>query len=255
MTVPTNTPVRVKISQFIMREKDLLSREFDGVITRVSARGAVLFQGHVTLAKSESCRRCGLKITNPVSRWCGFGPICSGYLGIDRPEALDEEQQASERNRIALETQVEMWLPPSTKITLLDAPVERQPEVINEWNNVNIFVITKGGNFHVRFPYNAVKKDKLKLAGARWDPVEKEWYLPRTVAAVQAIETVFAGDVIDVDQPYLDLWHRWQVGTDTQGIKRANSLPAIPGIATDAWLHQRQAFWFVAELWGGLPSR
>jgi hypothetical protein len=39
-----------------------------------------------------------------------------------------------------------------------------------------------------------------------------------------------------------------------QNMKNADDLPEIPCTKTKAWKHQLQSFWFVVNLWGGLPE-
>ncbi len=34
----------------------------------------------------KNCHRCGRNLTHPVSMYVGFGPVCSEYLGVDRPK-------------------------------------------------------------------------------------------------------------------------------------------------------------------------
>jgi SNF2 family DNA or RNA helicase len=42
---------------------------------------------------------------------------------------------------------------------------------------------------------------------------------------------------------------------EAQSTKTAEDLPDIPLIKTSAWHHQKQCFWYVVGLWGGMPAQ
>ena len=104
-------------------DKAMMTRELTGVVTAASAK-AVRFTGCASTRPAEFCHRCGREITNPTSRYCGYGPICSDYLGIPRDEVTEEELVAI-RGQVAENTKlVDVWIPKSKILAAEIIPTE-----------------------------------------------------------------------------------------------------------------------------------
>lgn len=111
------------------------------------------------------------------------------------------------------------------------------------------------GRILVRAPFEL--KDKLKeIPTARWLPAYKCWSYSPTPAIALKLDTMlgtYAG-TYQADEEFQSLLQQSFKQAEAQAAKDAEDLPPIPCTKTPAWRHQLQAFWFVANLWGGLPS-
>lgn len=107
------------------------------------------------------------------------------------------------------------------------------------------------GRILVRAPFEL--KEKLKeIPTARWVPQYKCWsYSPTPVIALKLDELL---GIYKSDQQFKDLLQQAYSISEAQVKKEAEDLPDIPCTKNPAWKHQKQAFWFVVNLWGGLPS-
>lgn len=112
----------------------------------------------------EKCLRCSRKLTNPVSMYVGFGPICSGHLGIERPE-YDE--------LIALNPELPEHL---EKLRQIRQTLEARN---NEEKNKEGSVTLEDDTITIKFKWGCQNfdkiKDTVKSCQARWNPSEKQW--------------------------------------------------------------------------------
>ena len=98
-------------------------------------------------------------------------------------------------------------------------------------------------------------KDRCKaIPGARWDKELKAWRYPFTPFAAKAIAAEFPPGTCKWSDIAEKLLLESQAIVDASAHKTATTLPDIPHMKTQPWLHQRQAFWFVVGVWGGLPK-
>ena len=108
-----------------------------------------------------------------------------------------------------------------------------------------------GGRILVRAPFEL--KDKLKeIPTGRWIPQYKCWsYNPTPTIAFQLDNLL---NTYQSDEQFEELLDQAFSISEAQTKKDADDLPQIPCTKHPAWRHQCQAFWFVANLWGGLPE-
>lgn len=100
------------------------------------------------------------------------------------------------------------------------------------------------------FPF----KDQLAaIPGADWKkaPV-KAWEYPASPTAARNLVAAFPD--LQFDQAFGGLLAEAGKIDEAQSFKRADNLPEIPCTRTAAWKHQARGFWFIANLWGGLPD-
>lgn len=115
--------------------------------------------------------------------------------------------------------------------------------------------IDESGNYiEVRSPYDF--KDYISLIpSAHWrrgGPAERAWVLPATFAAVGQLEyhmVDFMGgqEGIARSRDYKNLRGLWLKSVEARSYRDRDELPDIPNLTTEAWLHQRQAYWFALE--------
>ena len=110
--------------------------------------------------KSEKCLRCSHTLTNPVSMYVGFGPICSEYLGIKRPEYEDLMKLNPEDNE-----QLDKLLAARQKLEAA--------------NNIEGSVTLENDQVIIKFPWNCQDfgaiKSTVKQYAAKWNPQKKHW--------------------------------------------------------------------------------
>lgn len=98
-------------------------------------------------------------------------------------------------------------------------------------------------------------KDVCKLImGARWNGELRCWTYPAAAWTAVEIAEAFSMNRISGDAEFLALLKEYEALMETQAVKVAEDLPAIPVTKSQPWQHQVQAFWFVVGLWGGLPD-
>ena len=101
-----------------------------------------------------------------------------------------------------------------------------------------------------------IYKDKCKaIPGGRWDKELRAWRYPFTPFSAKAIAEQFPPDKSKWSDIAEKLLLESQAIADSARYKTAETLPEIPVSKSKPWLHQQQAFWFVAGLWGGLPNQ
>lgn len=183
----------LRLPQFIMNSKGLLTREFEGEALRWTEKG-VLVKARPILTPSDYCRRCGRKITNPVSMLVGHGPECSEILGI--PRNFDPDDAKAIRDAAAKEGEVETWFPIKYAFTATGEAWSPPPPTAEEQAEAALkdaellaadqVKITSNatGPFYVEFPYNkravALVKD---IPGRKWDSNRKIWTVPKASGA------------------------------------------------------------------------
>lgn len=115
------------------------------------------------LIKSEKCLRCSRPLTNPVSMYVGFGPICSEVLGINRP---DYEEL--------------LKLNPEDKEQLAHLAAIRQK--LETANNIEGTVTLEDDRVIIKFPWGCQDFDAIKATvkkfAAKWNPQKKQWEAP-----------------------------------------------------------------------------
>lgn len=73
------------------------------------------------------------------------------------------------------------------------------------------------------------------------------YYQPSPATAATILE-VYGPTGVDHDEAMAELLAQAQRIKDATSHKSAEDLPAVPNSKTDAWLHQRQAFWFARDM-------
>lgn len=118
------------------------------------------------IIKSEKCLRCSRPLSNPVSMYVGFGPICSEILGIPRPEydAL-------------------MKLNPDATQDL--SALQQAREKLEAKNQIEGAVTLQEQEIITKLPYKCKDFDAIKAVlkslmknGVRWNNIEKQWHVP-----------------------------------------------------------------------------
>jgi hypothetical protein len=270
MTTATPTHVLVRIPQWLAYKSDFRSRELEGHIVEVRGKG-ILFEGNAVVSESDNCHRCGRVIENPVSRIVGYGPICSELLGIPRdPDpALIAEYRAMVRAR-----KIRDWLPAgrvevldseSGKPISLDAIVTvsaaagalvdqavaaHAPAAEKRRNRNEIRLAVNKGVIEI---HSDIKwKDAIKsIPGRRWEKDRGErgcWVLPATPSAASMARVTLGTASLVTDAAFDALLEQAATRDRSAVHKSASDLPPVPVSKTDAWLHQRQAYWFARNL-------
>jgi SNF2 family DNA or RNA helicase len=118
-----------------------------------------------------------------------------------------------------------------------------------------VLIKVSEGRIRVNAPF--AYKDALKgLPGARWQPNTPPakggwWTFPATATAADSVHGLFSGAVavsVQSDEAFQGLMVSASAIIDAQSKKGAQELPAIPVSKTEAWLHQKQAFWFTKNM-------
>jgi len=108
----------------------------------------------------------------------------------------------------------------------------------------SITVTVNDGRIAIKSHYR--HKDTCKsIPGARWNANKRQWTYPESPSSALAIIDAFTGVGIDSDERFDRLCDEGEEMRAAAAHKEATELPAVPGLNKDAWLHQRQAFWFL----------
>lgn len=92
-------------------------------------------------------------------------------------------------------------------------------------------------------------KEKCKaLPGARWSPAIKQWTVPASPSAADAIAAFFPQSAAQWSADALTLLAEAETITKASLHKESHSLPSIPQTKTEPWLHQLRAFWFAHDI-------
>ena len=107
------------------------------------------------------------------------------------------------------------------------------------------------GRILVRAPFEM--KDKLKeLPTARWMPQYKCWSFSQTPNVAYQLDNLLGA--YQADKQFQCLLDQSLQQVEAQVAKTSKDLPPIPCVKRPPWEHQKACFWFVANLWGGLPE-
>lgn len=113
-----------------------------------------------TQIKSKKCLRCSRPLSNPISMYVGFGPICSETLGIQRPDYDGL-----------------MRLNPENEDDLVKLQEARQQ--LEAANKVEGTVALEGDQVIIKFPWGCQDFDAIKATvkkfAAKWNPQKKQW--------------------------------------------------------------------------------
>lgn len=240
--------VIVKLPAWLMNANAFASRELQGVVERESDRGLYLV-GHASTRPSDHCHRCGRQITNPVSLLVGYGPDCSEMLGI--PRDLPEELVAEVRDRVAVSTAWQGWLPKSkVDVEIVGRSFTPEPVATQEEGTqvpeVSLTVVK--AKIQIRAPFGWKDRIKDELPGRAWDAKAKVWTVPATASGAVACMTLFTPNLCSTDPEFEALIEKARTRVRVAEHKTAGELPDIPSTATPAWLHQKQAYWFGEQL-------
>lgn len=113
-------------------------------------------------------------------------------------------------------------------------------------------VWVEDGVMRMRSPYEARLIVKTQILAAEWSKKRKVYELPATPQAALSIANALGQYGIDADDAATALVKQGHEGKKAQAKRSALDLPPVPGSKTDAWNHQRQAFWFMREMPGGI---
>lgn len=105
---------------------------------------------------------------------------------------------------------------------------------------------------YLKSPYTARDLVREKITAAVWQKSRVAYRLPATPAAALGIADVLGQYGIDADAAATALVQAAHVQRSAGAKRTALDLPPVPGSKTDAWAHQRQAFWFARELPGAI---
>lgn len=106
------------------------------------------------------------------------------------------------------------------------------------------------GALWLKSPFAARDIVKSRILGATWNKSRVAWKLPATPHAALSVAGALGAHGIDADDAATALVRQGHVAAGAQAHRTATDLPPVPGSKTNAWIHQRQAFWFARELPG-----
>lgn len=106
------------------------------------------------------------------------------------------------------------------------------------------------GHLWLKSPYAARDIVRDRIGAASWRKRKVAYQLPATPAAALSIANALGAYGIDPDEAATALVLRGHDQIGAQAKRVAVDLPPVPGSKTDAWTHQRQAFWFAREMPG-----
>lgn len=101
-------------------------------------------------------------------------------------------------------------------------------------------------------PYTARELVKEQIPAARWQKAAVAYLLPATPQAALAIANALGQYGIDSDAGATELVLAAHRATSAGALRIRDDLPAVPDSKTEAWGHQRQAFWFAREMPGAI---
>lgn len=253
--------VTVHLPYWLSKKNGLASAVMIGKVVTVRGRG-FYFTGHASARPSDNCHRCGRYIENPVSRLVGYGPYCSDQLGINRN--LDEALVEATRREVESITW-EGWLP-SSRVTVFkegqDDPVvvELLPTMADASplpagdTPYAADIATPLASLSVKDGLIVIKttikyKDAIKaLPGRRWHPESKTWRVPASAETATALRDMLLNEQPATDIEFDMLLAQAVKRDEAVAHKSAEELPPVPHSKTDAWHHQRQAYWFAHDL-------
>jgi hypothetical protein len=96
-------------------------------------------------------------------------------------------------------------------------------------------------------------KDLVTAGGScRWDADRKEWIYPKSVQVAKDLVQSIGGRGISVecDDEFTALYSSTSRLDAAAAVLQTEELENIPGCARSAWRHQREAYWYISNLWG-----
>lgn len=148
----------------------------------------------------ERCLRCSRPLSNPVSMFVGFGPICSEILGVKRPE-YDELMKLNPANAEHL------------------SKLAQARQKLEQANNIEGTVTLEGDLVITRFnwgcnDFEAILSTVKKFPPRHWNPDKKQWetnrrQLPNLVRALKAFPN------IAIDEALVELAEKEPPQTET----------------------------------------
>lgn len=246
--------VRVTLPAWLQNRNNLFSRVLEGEVLAVTER-AIQFKGRAAVMASQWCMRCGRAITNPASIEVGYGPDCAKEVHVYHKGRLDPTDAESVRRAISNMEDVTLWLPLSQISTevVRDVKHDAAKPQKQERTRVDARFTVENGRIVCRTRYEHRNRCK-SVPGARWDAKSKAWTYPVSPAIAESLSSAFRGLSVFADEQFQTLQAASVAVAKAQEHKSAHDLPPVPVSKTDAWLHQRQAFWFVASMWGLSPD-
>lgn len=137
--------------------------------------------------------------------------------------------------------------PPGADVAPAEQPTTASRKPIGR---SRVWVDDKG--MWLKSPYEARSLVRDRIPAAVWQKSRVAYKLPATPAAALAIADALGQFGIDADDAATALVQQGHAGKAAQAHRSALDLPPVPGSKTDAWAHQRQAFWFARELPGAI---
>lgn len=107
----------------------------------------------------------------------------------------------------------------------------------------SVQVAVKGPYITVRSPF-AMKDLCRQIPQGRWEPEAKVWQYPADKLTAKSIREVFHGFAVEWDPEAERLVFDELLMAKVKAHTDAAGLPPIPKTKTEAWGHQKQAFWF-----------
>ncbi len=129
---------------------------------------------------------------------------------------------------------------------LVAEPVRPRPD---------IGIITTRSAIVISSQYKHLELIKTVLGG-RWDAEAKTWVYAKSPSVAAGMVRAWAnhGLRIESDDGFKALFSATNRLDAAAQARDAQNLPPVPGITTQAWTHQRQAFWLIASIWGKTPQ-
>jgi SNF2 family DNA or RNA helicase len=109
-----------------------------------------------------------------------------------------------------------------------------------------------GADLWLSSPYQARDIVREQIPAARWQKRAVAYKLPATPQAALAIADALGQYGIDADHAATELVKKAHALKGAQALRSREDLPPVPGSKTEAWEHQRQAFWFAREMPGAI---
>lgn len=134
----------------------------------------------------------------------------------------------------------------------IDPPAEMilpdVPAPTKRWRDGAVRLTVENNRLHARSPFKY--KDVCKSIGeARWSGDAKAWTYPATESSAFAVRSAFRSAYTEEDALFGLLADAHETRQQQSHAARdAGDLPDIPIAKTEAWLHQKQAFWFSKDI-------
>lgn len=111
-----------------------------------------------------------------------------------------------------------------------------------------IRVVVEDGRIWVRSPFQ-YKEVCKSIPQRRWNAARKAWTYPESPTSAAAVRDAFVGTDLQADEAFEELVRAYDAQREvSERARTAEDLPPVPRTRTEAWGHQRQAFWFARDL-------